>query len=95
LSAVNATKLWEKLLQAIASLPRHDSEVLSNLNVLLSSGVESRRKGTVSATVNLWNNTFGKQSSLSYPARLRTALAKLKTVADILLPSFPEDDTVR
>ena len=76
------------------SFPRHDSEVLSNLSGLLSSGFESRHRGVVNATIKMWSATFGTQTTLSYPARLRTALGRLKTVADITLPSFPEDDTV-
>jgi hypothetical protein len=94
LNANSATKIWEKLLPTIQSLPRHDSEMLSNLEALLSCGLESRRKGTVNATITTWNATFGKQSSLTYPSRLRTALAKLKTISDISLPTFPQDDSV-
>jgi len=88
-----ATKLWEKVLQAVESLPRHDSEILSDLNVLLSSGLESRRKATVNITIKTWNNIFGKQETLSYPSRVRTALAKLRSITDLSLPGFPEDDS--
>lgn len=88
-----ATKLWENVLQAVESLPRHDSEILSDLNVLLSSGLESRRKSTVNITIKTWNNTFGKQESLSYPSRVRMALARLRTITDLSLPGFPEDDS--
>ncbi|KAA8893999.1 Rap1-interacting factor 1 N terminal-domain-containing protein [Sphaerosporella brunnea] len=91
-SASATTKLWERILQVVRSLPQHDSELLLNFNVLLSSGFESWRKGTVNATIKLWNDTFGKQRTLNYPSRLRTALAKLKTVADISLPDFPEEN---
>jgi hypothetical protein len=94
-SASAATKLWETILQAVRSLPRHDTDILLTLNVLLSSGFESWRKGTVNATIKLWNDTFGKQPSLNYTSRLQTALAKLKTVADLSLPGFPESNSVR
>jgi hypothetical protein len=89
------TKLWERILHAVQSLPRHDTDMLLNLNVLLSSGFESCRKGTVNATIKLWNDTFGKQPSLNYTSGLQTALAKLKTVADLSLPGFPESNSVK
>jgi hypothetical protein len=88
--------MWIKILQAIEKLPKHDSVVLSHLCVLIASGFESKQKGTVSASVNVWNATFGKLKTLSYPKRIQKVLRKLRLVADISLPSFPEDDdTVR
>lgn len=92
---MNVTKMWERLLPVVESLTRHDSEVLSNLSGLLSSGFESKHKRVVNATIKMWSTTFGAQTTLSYPARLRTALGRLRTVADITLPGFPEGDDVR
>ena len=84
-------KLWEKLLLAVEALPRHDSEALLNLHVILASALESRHKATVNSTIKVWNATFGEHPSLNYPVRLRTALTKLRTIIDISLPGFPED----
>lgn len=78
-------------MRAIEGLPKHDTMVLSNLQVLIASGLESRRKGTVDATIRLFNETFGKQDTLGYPKRVKSALRRLRPIADISLPSFPED----
>lgn len=86
-----ATNLWGKLLRALDALPRHDSLALSNVCALIASGLESRRKCTVNATIKSWNATYGKSESLTYPRRIRNALRRLRTVADISLPTFPAE----
>jgi hypothetical protein len=91
INSLDIKKLWEKLLFAVEALPRHDSEALSSLHVILASAFESRHKATVNSTIKVWNATFGEHPSLNYPARLRTALIKLRTVVDISLPGFPKD----
>lgn len=64
---------------------------LQSLAVLIAGGLESKRKVIVSGSLKVWNDTFGVQSSLEYPPRVRVAMKKLRPVADISLPTFPED----
>ncbi|KAI5803747.1 Rap1-interacting factor 1 N terminal-domain-containing protein [Geopyxis carbonaria] len=92
LNALIATTIWTKVLRAVETLPKHDSVVLSHLSTLLSCGFESIRKDTANATIKTWNATFGKQTAITYPKRVRLGLSRLRSVADISLPSFPEND---
>ncbi|KAF8468891.1 Rap1-interacting factor 1 N terminal-domain-containing protein [Kalaharituber pfeilii] len=83
--------LWAGITEAIRQLPRYDSYVLQYLTTLIASGLESRRKSIVNNTIKTWNTTFGAQKSLEYPSRVRIVMKKLRPVADINLPTFPED----
>ena len=75
----------------IRKLPRHDSISLQSLAILISSGLESKRKVIVNNSINVWNDTFGTQDTLEYPARVRIVMKKLRPIADLNLPTFPED----
>lgn len=88
--ALKTIAVWEKVLEAIERLPQHDGKVLDALQVLITSGLQSKRKPVVNATIKAWNGTFGKQQSMHYPKSVRTALKKLRPIADLLLPTFPE-----
>jgi hypothetical protein len=45
----------------------------------------------VNSTIRLWNSTFGGcEDTLEYPPRVLEALLRLRSVADLRLPSFPE-----
>lgn len=43
-------------------------------------------------SIGLWNCTFGNAEFLEYRDDLRIALSKLKSVTEMKLPNFPEDD---
>jgi hypothetical protein len=73
----------------MTNLPHTDNGLLRSLEILICSGLESKHKHTVSAMVTLWNSTFGKESDLEYPPRLTEAILRLRPIADIRLPSFP------
>ena len=83
--------LWTCITEAISKLPRHDSMILQALTTLVACGLESKRKATVNSTIKTWNATFGSQNVIEYPARVRILMKKLRPIADITLPTFPED----
>ncbi|RPA92578.1 hypothetical protein L873DRAFT_1709380 [Choiromyces venosus 120613-1] len=94
LKIVNA---WTKIIGAIARLPQHDGKILADLATLVKCGLESRFKPIVNLSVKSWNLTFGEQESIIYPKRVRAALKRLRPIADLKLPSFPdeqEDDII-
>jgi hypothetical protein len=67
------------------------TKVLSELEVLVCAGLESKHKTIVNSTIRLWNSTFGNSAqALEYPERVKNALLILRLVADLKLPSFPE-----
>jgi len=83
--------LWVSIADSIRKLPRHDSITLQSLAIIISAGLESRRKVIVNSSIKVWNDTFGAQDSLEYPSRVRVVMKKLRPIADISLPNFPED----
>src|ERR1700710_1622776 len=67
--------------------------ILSNLEPLLVSGLESKHTTIVNGAVRLWNTTFGDcQEKLEYPTKLKAALIRLRPLVDLQLPSFPETE---
>lgn len=82
--------LWAKVLEACGRLPAHDGKVLDALQTLVTAGLRAKRKQVVNLTVKFWNDTFGGQSALLYPSSVRGALRKLRPIADLALPTFPE-----
>jgi hypothetical protein len=82
--------LWSSICDHIANLPQTDSSLLRSLETLICSGFESRHKHTVSTMISLWNFTFGSEPDLEYPPRVTEAVLRLRPIADIRLPSFPE-----
>jgi hypothetical protein len=89
--------VWTKVLDALHRLPQHDGKTLTDLATLIRSGLESRLKPVVKLSVRSWNSTFGDQESLTYPKRVRGALKRLRPIADLKLPAFPDEveDDVR
>lgn len=66
------------------------STILSNLEPLLLSGLESRHRAIVNAAIRLWNSIFANcQENLEYPPRIKGTLLRLHPVADLQLPCFP------
>lgn len=72
------------------NLPHTDNSLLRSFETLICSGLESRHKRTVSTMVTLWNSTFGNEPDLEYPPRVTQAILRLRPIADIQLPSFPD-----
>ncbi|KAI5844585.1 Rap1-interacting factor 1 N terminal-domain-containing protein [Morchella snyderi] len=89
-TAAKVYNLWLKVLETLTRLPTHDGKVLDALQGLVTAGLQSKRKQIVNVTVRFWNDTFGEQSSLMYPSSVRSALKKLRPIADLVLPTFPE-----
>ncbi|KAH0537494.1 hypothetical protein FGG08_005712 [Glutinoglossum americanum] len=84
------SQLWTGVCSAVRRLPRKDSFVLKTLSTLISCGLGSRRKAIANATAELWNSTFGLQETLDYPLKVKNALQRLRPIADLQLPTFPE-----
>lgn len=74
-----------------------DSNVLFQLQILISAALCSKHKSIVTSAINLWNSTFGMLCDLEYPKEVAKALMRLRPVADLNLPNFPEfpEDKVR
>ncbi|KAI9879499.1 MAG: hypothetical protein M1830_008375 [Pleopsidium flavum] len=90
LTVRKVTKLWSAITAAIETLPNKDSSMLQHLEPLIVSGFESRQKAIVNETVKFWNRTFGCEENLEYPESVRHRLHKLRSIAVLRLPSFPD-----
>ena len=69
-----------------------DSKSLMVIDILLVSCMSSRHKRVLDESINLWNRTFGRAENLEYSDDLRRALLKLRCVAELQLPGFPDQD---
>jgi hypothetical protein len=72
------------------NLPQTDSGLLRSLETLICSGFKSKHKRTVNTMITLWNSTFGNEPNLEYTPRVIEAVLRLRPIADIRLPSFPD-----
>ena len=61
---------------------------------MLSSGLRSRRRAIVNATIEAWNSSFGLEETLQYPESVARGLRSLRQIADLLLPTFPDGEAV-
>lgn len=43
----------------------------------------------VNSAIVMWNCTFGTETSLLYPSSVASALSRLSSVSEIVLPTFP------
>ena len=67
------------------------SAILSSLEPLIVSGLESKHRTIVISAIRLWNTTFADcEESLEYPPIVKAVLLRLRPVADLRLPFFPE-----
>ena len=69
------------------------SKILTSLELLLCSGLESKHRTIVNASIRLWNAIFSDcKDKLEYPTRITKALNRLRsaTAADLQIPFFPE-----
>ncbi len=87
-----AKKLWTAVTVAIKAVPKSDNALLTSIQDLIVSSLTSRHQAIMNESIELWNCTFGNAEFLEYRDDLRTALSKLKSVTEMQLPNFPEDD---
>ena len=85
-------KLWTAVAVAIEGLPKTDNSLLRSIGDLIVSSLTSRHQAILNRSIRLWDSTFGNADFLEYRDDLRIALVKLRTVAEMQLPNFPEDD---
>ena len=67
-----------------------DTRSLFSMQELLIAGFGSRHKSIVNRAIAMWNSTFGGEDGLEYPEGLRKILQRLKFVAELRLPNFPD-----
>ncbi|OWP04417.1 hypothetical protein B2J93_4422 [Marssonina coronariae] len=78
------------LISRILDLKSH-TEVLSVLETLVCSGLNSKHMSIVNATIEFWNKSFGScEEHLTYPEPVKEALLRLRLVTELQLPFFPE-----
>ena len=83
--------LWAAVVPVIEQMP-HNSASLRSFQVLITSSLGSRHRFIVNDAIGLWNSTFGTADQLEYPDSLCMNLARLRSMTDIQLPTFPEKD---
>jgi hypothetical protein len=67
------------------------AKILSEVEFLFCSGLESKHRTIVNSAIKLWNSTFADcPDKLEYSPRITEALLRLRPVADLRLPFFPE-----
>ena len=67
-----------------------DTRFLFSIQELMVAGFRSRHKAIVNQSIAMWNSTFGGEGTLEYPGDLRAILQKLRPMAELSLPNFPE-----
>ena len=78
------------MISSIERFEVFDTRSLFSMQELLIACFGSRHKSIVNKAIAMWNNTFGGQDGLEYPEGLREILQKLKLVAELRLPNFPD-----
>ncbi|NXL69475.1 RIF1 protein, partial [Leptocoma aspasia] len=91
-SSLNS-KLEKLLAEILQCLQCHcpgscDSELLQQLSPVLCVAFQHRSKQIRQQSAQLWNCTFAKASSLSYPEQLKSVLSQAKKKIPLLLPGF-------
>ncbi|NWY63546.1 RIF1 protein, partial [Erithacus rubecula] len=87
------TKLEKLLAEVLQCLQCHcpgscDSELLQQLSPVLCLAFQHRNKQLRQQSAQLWNCTFAKASSLTYPEELKSVLSQAKKKIPLLLPGF-------
>ncbi|XP_066046642.1 telomere-associated protein RIF1 [Chamaea fasciata] len=87
------SKLEKLLAEVLQCLQAHcpgscDSELLQQLSPVLCVAFQHRNKQLRQQSAQLWNCTFAKASSLTYPQQLKSVLNKAKKKIPLLLPGF-------
>ncbi|NXH37301.1 RIF1 protein, partial [Myiagra hebetior] len=87
------SKLEKLLAEILQCLQCHcpgscDTELLQQLCPVLCVGFQHRSKQIRHQCAQLWNCTFAKASSLTYPEELKSVLSQAKKKIPLLLPGF-------
>ena len=85
--------LWTAICTSVPQLitSHGHTKTLGDLEFLICSGLESQHKSTVNAAITMWNSSFGScRERLEYPESVQNALLRLRPIADLQLPFFPE-----
>ncbi|NXE01751.1 RIF1 protein, partial [Chaetorhynchus papuensis] len=87
------SKLEKLLAEILQCLQCHcpgscDTELLQQLSPVLCVGFQHRNKQIRHQCAQLWNSTFAKTSSLTYPEELKSVLSQAKKKIPLLLPGF-------
>ncbi|KAF2171522.1 hypothetical protein M409DRAFT_63758 [Zasmidium cellare ATCC 36951] len=86
--------LWADVLRLVQhSFPEMDSVLLEALEPLVTAGLASPSKDIVNHTITFWNESFGSQDTLEYPAKLLPVLRARRAQADMQLPGLIDDET--
>ncbi|NXB14473.1 RIF1 protein, partial [Rhagologus leucostigma] len=88
-----SSKLEKLLAEILQCLQCHcpgscDTELLQQLCPVLCVGFQHRNKQIRHQCAQLWNSTFAKTSSLTYPEELKSVLSQAKKKIPLLLPGF-------
>ncbi|KAH6662331.1 Rap1-interacting factor 1 N terminal-domain-containing protein [Halenospora varia] len=69
-----------------------DIKILSELEIIIVSGLRSSHKSIASRFIQMWNATFGSLEEIPVcPQSIKEALLRLKPIADLRLVSFPDN----
>ncbi|TAQ88451.1 hypothetical protein B7494_g3220 [Chlorociboria aeruginascens] len=85
--------LWGKVCSIIpvGKKTQTHTKILSDLEIMISSGLTSKHRTIVNSTVRMWNLLFGVcEDGLVYPDKVKDALLRLRPIADLQLPFFPD-----
>ena len=83
--------LWKAVLDALESVAKPDSKLLSMLQDLFTAGFGSRHRSVVNSMITMWDHTFATAASLQYPVELQAVFTKLRRTVDLELPGLIED----
>ena len=93
LTCSQITALWDSVCILFARLEETHgcNKILSDLEPLICSGLQSSHKSVVTRALSMWNTTFGlSEEAFEYPPRVQAALLRLRTITEIQLPFIPE-----
>lgn len=82
--------IWEAIRKRIKRNRSVNSESLARLAGIYTAAFSSKHKFVVNSALELWNETYGNCQTLTYPNNVARALARLRKVATLKLPTFPK-----
>ncbi|XP_005103956.2 telomere-associated protein RIF1 isoform X1 [Aplysia californica] len=83
-------KLWQEVSQCITGRynGQYDTEFLEYVSPLLETTFLHSKRTIKNQTLTMWNTTFSKSTSLTYPEKLKPVLMKVKEKTNIILPGW-------
>ncbi|PQE24404.1 Rap1-interacting factor 1 protein [Rutstroemia sp. NJR-2017a BVV2] len=83
----NVISLWTTVSSLLAHTENEPSSILTDLEHLISSSLESKHASIANIAVEMWKTTFeSTDQDPQYPINIRNALHKLASVVDIEIP---------